>query len=275
MDHLRREQLPAEPALALRGGQHDVAEMTLEAVERRARGFGCRSKPGHHRGRGRVAGGGSLLALREGVVDQLGDARPLRDCLLRVETGDGPVTRADRGTRPVEHRRQPFEPARDRRQPRVQRRELPGDQGEEPIAEHVDPLERAPGLLPLNRLAEPVGRHLADQQVAVDPLVRLEVGVGERGELGRPSVVESQPPFGTGLRHVRPFGVVGMHPGRRRGQRMKREVFGEEGVGASGEVGHGRAPSASVGCRVYRPRATTLLECRTIRTWPHPRDSSP
>jgi hypothetical protein len=41
VDHLGREQLAAEAALALRRGQHVVLEMALERVERRPGRVGC------------------------------------------------------------------------------------------------------------------------------------------------------------------------------------------------------------------------------------------
>ena len=264
VDQLLREQLAAQAALAVRRRQHDVGQVPLERVERGSRAVRRRAQPGHDLGDGRVAGCRGPLALGQRVADQVRDAGPLGDRLLGVEAGHRPVARAEQRPGGVEHRGDALEAPRDRRQPLGQRRELAGDQREQPVAQHVDPLERAPGVLAELRLGEAVRGELAEQQVAIDPVVDREPGDIEALELARPAIVELEPRGPAGGGHRRPFGVVGVHPRRGRGQRMEGEVLAEERIDAGGEVGHGLDSGSRAGRRVYRPRPDASAACRTI-----------
>ena len=67
---------------------------------------------------------------------------------------------------------QALEATRGRRQPVRERRELAGIQREQPVADQVDPVQRVPRVLAQLGVGEPAGLELADQQVAIDDLVR-------------------------------------------------------------------------------------------------------
>ena len=71
----------------------------------------------------------------------------------------------DRG---IDHRLEAVEPSRDRCEPLRQWREFPGDESEQPAAEEVDPLERAPGFFAQIRVREAHCVQLLDEQIAID-----------------------------------------------------------------------------------------------------------
>ena len=104
-----------------------------------------RAQPGHDLGDGRVAGCRGPLALGQRVADRDPRCRPTGRSPSRCGGGRPAGRRSPSSVSGgVEHRGDALEAARDRRQPLGQRRELAGDQREQPVAEHVDPLERAP-----------------------------------------------------------------------------------------------------------------------------------
>ena len=243
MAQLRGEQRGAQPAFALGPRQDDVAEVSLERVERRLAGLRGRLQAGQQRGHGRV-GRGVVAALAERVVDELGDAGDLADRGLGVEPRRGPVGQPDeRDPGRVDHGGQALEPAGDRGQPDRQRGELACEQREEPTAHQVDPFERVPGVLPQLGLAEPDPVELEQHEVAVDPLVAGQVRIREFVQLGDPAVDERQPVASTGLGQVGPLGIVSVHADRGRRQRVQSEELDEEVVDpraeASPERGHG------------------------------------
>ena len=118
----------AEPALALAGGQDDVAQVGLERGDRGPGGRGGRVEARAHGGDRRIVGRGGL-GRRQRVGDQLLDARQLVERGLGLEPPDGPALVPDeRGPCRLEHGRQALEPAGGRGQAVGQRRELAGEQ---------------------------------------------------------------------------------------------------------------------------------------------------
>ncbi len=213
--------------------------MTLERVQRGFGVVGGGREPLAKARDGRVSGR-RPIGLGQGVVDELGDPGKLFERLLGLEPADRPAIartfEGDHGA--VEDRPDPLEPPRDRRQPLGKRREIPGDEREDPVAQQVHPLQRVPGLVPKLGLGEPLGFELHDQQVAVDRVAGREIGGPEPFERREPPVDEVEPRHPTGLGHVRPSIVVAVVADRRGGRRMERDELVEERREAALEVGH-------------------------------------
>ena len=201
----------------------------------------------------------AALPVSERLVGELGHPAELPERGLGVQAGHRPAGPADdlRAGR-LDDRRDPLEPAGDRRQPVGERGELAGEEREDAAAEEVDPLERIPGLLAELRLAEPDPVELHEQQVAIDPLVGRQVGVGEPAQHGLPAPDEGEPRASPGLAQVGPLGIVGVHPDRRRVERVESEELVEERVGPGREgrrraghrtecIGRGRCPPPGCG----------------------------
>jgi len=145
--HLDREELRAEPTLALAGGEDLIAQVRREGGDGRASGVGCRCQPGDDRGDGRIGRGGRLGG-GEGVADELADPGELLQGGLGLESPDrAPGVPDERLPRGVQDGRKALEATRCRRQSVGQRREFASGEGEQAIADQVDPLERVPGVL--------------------------------------------------------------------------------------------------------------------------------
>ena len=108
----------------------------------------------------------------ERLRDELLDPAVVPERGLGLEAADGAPGSADeRLTGSVEHRRHRLQPAGGGRQPVRERRELARVQGEQPVAQQIDPDQRVPGVLVDIDLLEARRLELADQQVAVDRFV--------------------------------------------------------------------------------------------------------
>ncbi len=273
MAHLRREQLRAEATLALGARQDDVAEMDLQVGEGPSGRLRGRPEAIQQGGDLRV-GGGRRLTRSHGVVDELDDPGQLLEGRLGVEARDGTAGQRPeiRASRRDDHR-DPLEASGRGGEPVGRRSELAGEEREDPGAEEVDPLERVPGLLAQLRLAEPERVELHQDQVAVDPFLGAQVGVGEAAQLRRPAIGEGQALEPAGLGQVRPFGVVGVHPGGGGVDGVESEELGQECVDGRAEgrrVVHrpsvANDPFSETGTPGSDRRPWTTLDCRGDRS---------
>ena len=193
------------------------------------------------RGR-RAATAGSAdarLGGRHRIRDQHLHAGQLTQRGLGLEPPDRPVRAADQ-RRPggLEHGRQPLQPAGRRGQAVGQRRELAGEQREQPFPREVDPVERVPGVLAQDRLREPGGLQLADEQVPIDGVLGRQVGHG--GERRQPALGHRLPLGPPGRRQVRPARVMRVLADARREDGCEPERLGQERLDGVSEGGHDR-----------------------------------
>jgi hypothetical protein len=238
--HLRREELRTQPALALGRRKDARPEMLLERIEGGGGDLARRAEPGQD-GRGvGVAVVRRGLAGREGLVHDRDQARPLLERLPGVESGDRPLPVAPQVlARRGEDRGDALGTRGERLQPDRERCEVAGQQAEQAFADQVDPPHRAPGLLAEGRVGELLGRELAEEQVAVDPVLGTQRRVGEDRKGRRPLRDEGEAVLATGRREVGPAVVVSVLADPRREDRVDREEGVEEGVDARRELGHG------------------------------------
>ena len=182
-----------------------------------------------------------------------------------MEAGDCSAVVADESlTRGGQDGRHALETSRDRSQPFGERREVAGDERENAVAEEVHPGKRVPAILPEDRLAEPMSLEFREQEVAVHLFVERQLCVVERSQLLGPAVVEGEPDLPAVFGQVRPAGVMVVHAGRRRRQRLQAEVLGQEGVDARGEVGHGASVEHSDGGASYDPVVTDAARLEPV-----------
>ena len=252
--HLGREQVPPKPALALAGRKDHVAEMGLEAGHGRARGLSSGNQARLDRGH-RWVGGCSSPRGRQGLVDQRADPRKLLQRRLRLEPPDRtPGITHEPRTRGVEDGGKAREAPRSRGEAIRQGRELAGIQREQPVADQVDPVQRVPCVFTQLRIGEPAGLELADQEVAIDDLVRGQVG--HRPEFGKPAIREGGLFGAAGFRQVGPAVVVVVLADGGGKRRVEPEEVGQEIVEAAGEVGHARESTVLAGRGGGRARQT-------------------
>ena len=242
MPHLRREQVAAQAALAFAGRKDHISEVGLETGDGHTGGLGsgCETRlDGRH---GWVCGCGGVSG-RHGLADQRIDARQLLERHLRLEPPHRTAGIADEPRPPsVEHGRETLQAARSRREPIRQGSELAGTEREQPIPDEVDPVERVPGVFSQLADGEPLGLELADQQVAIDDLVRGQIG--HAAEFGEPAIREFGPFGAAGFGQVGPAIVVLVVPDRGGERRVEPEELGKEFVEAAGEVRHDRESTA-------------------------------
>ena len=111
-------------------------------------------------------------------------------------------------------------------------------------AHEVDPQHRVPGVLAKGHLAEHGGIELAQDQVAIDPVVARQRRRVEVAERLAPAIREREPALPPGLAGVGPLVVVAMVADGGRDVGLEREQLVEEVRDEVGERGHGAS------CRV-------------------------
>ena len=171
------------------------------------------------------------LRLGDRLLEQLADAGELSQRGLRVEQRDRPVRGgAEVLARRLEDLLHVQDARQERSTPLRERRELAGEEREQPVPGEAHIARRIPGALAEVLVVEDRGLQRVSQDPLVDPLVARQLRVVERVHAPEQLPERTQPPFAAGGCEIRPPVVMRVEADIRRPDRERREQHVERVV---------------------------------------------